>query len=102
MTTISQTRGARVMLKDSTATGLSRRFAVIGTALGLSLAALSQALAAPTTLSFQEGVSPTGAYDVEDTELRSSSPDDSFELNPRWNIGTYGPVEREAVIFPIS
>jgi len=80
----------------------TRSIVGLGLALGASLVAIAPAAAAPWTATFQEGVSPTGAYDVEDTELRSSAPDDSFEVNPRWNIGTYGPVEREVAGFPIS
>jgi hypothetical protein len=53
-------------------------------------------------LQLREGQFPTAGYDVEDTELRESGPDASFEVNPRWNMGNFGPREREAVAFPVS
>src|SRR5688572_23831157 len=77
---------------------------LIGGGLGIAAWLAAATPVSALTISFQEGVSnaTTVNVNVQDAELRSSAPDDSFEQNPRWNIGTCGPVERDAVAFPIS
>ncbi|NQU10171.1 PEP-CTERM sorting domain-containing protein [bacterium] len=80
---------------------------VCGLIIG-SVVLVSAIMATPSSaviVTYQEGVSPTGAYDVEDAELRSGANADlNFDLNPRWNMGAYGGpvVEREVAAFPIS
>lgn len=54
-------------------------------------------------LEFREGVSPSGSYDVEDSDIRDSAPTVNQEGNPRWNFGIFNGINyREVAGFDIS
>jgi len=66
-------------------------------ALGLMVGAGQQANAA--TVSFQEGVSPTGGYAMDATYIRSGAPDDNQNADPDVEliVGTTAPTSNDAL-----
>src|SRR4051794_29407386 len=78
----------------------SHRNLLAGLAIAASAVTAAPLMAAPPAATFQEGVSPTAGYDVEDADIRSGSPDSVIGGNQGWFI--YSGTSREVVDFPIS